>query len=237
MFKKGNNIEEIRKINQEWINELSEEKEIKDSILVYVPFKEDYWKEKYRIVWYNLEPGGYIESENDKVLKPESFKKLLEERNQTIINTSLFIYCLYNKLNGIEIDEKKRNTARKDYNLLMEYMNKVTYMNLLKDCGKPDFGKKWFWRFFDTNVFPKNRERTININNALDPDILIVTGDSGFKLFQQLYNKKFDKNYTFVHNNTLFVSLKHPGRSGWEKDYIPKCVDIIMENVNKGINK
>ena len=107
-------------------------------------------------------------------------------------------------------------------------------MNLLKDMGTSDFDNDWFWeKFFNTNVYPKNRERTININNALDPDILIVTGDSGFKLFQQLYNKEFnkDKGYTFVHNNTLFVSLKHPGRNSWEKDYIPKCVNSIMENM------
>jgi len=128
MIKKGNNIEKIREINQEWINELSEEKEIKDSILVYEPFTKDYWEEKYRIVWYNLEPGGYIENENDKVLKPESYKRLLEKKNQTIIKTSLFIYCLYNKLNGIEIDENKREAARGNYNLLMDYMNKVTYI-------------------------------------------------------------------------------------------------------------
>jgi len=141
---------------------------------------------------------------------------------------------LYNKLNGIEIDENKREAAKKDNNLLMDYMNKVTYMNLIKDTGTSDLDRDWFWKkFFNTNVYPKNRERTININDALNPDILIVTGDSGFRLFQQLYNKNFDKDkgYTFVHNNTLFVSLKHPGRSGWEKDYIPKCVNSIMENM------
>jgi len=236
MNKKGNNIDKVTLINQEWINELSEDPELIPLILVYKPFTDEYWKQKYRILWYNLEPGGYIENDNDKTLKSTSFKRLLDKRNQTLLNTSLFIYCLYNKLDGIEIDDNQRKAARKNSDLLMEYMNKVTYMNLLKDTGESDFNNKYFWKFFNTTVYPKNRERTIDINTALDPDIIIVTGDDGNKLFQQLYNKEFDKkDFTFIHNNTLFLSIAHPSpRSGcWNDNYITSNINIIIEKMKQ----
>lgn len=237
MFKKGNNIEIIKKINQEWIDELSEDPQLIPLILVYEPFTEEYWKEKYRIVWYNLEPGGYIENNNEKVLKLESYKRLLHEKNQTLINTSLFIYCLYNRLNGIEIGNNEMEAARKNIELLMDCMKKVTYMNLLKDAGNPKFTNKYFWeKFFNDNVYPKNRERIKNMNDALNPNILIVTGNDGKALFEQLYNENFikDNNYSFVHNDTLFVNINHPSPMGvWKenKNYISDNVNMIIESM------
>ena len=230
MIKNENNIKKVKEINQEWIKELEEDPQLKQLILVYEPFSEDYWKEKYKIVWYNLEPGGKIGNDNELILKSSSYRSLLEKNNQTMVNTSLFIYCLYNKLIRIEIDDNKRESARKNYNSLMECMSKVTYMNLIKDMnGSSKFDRNYFWRFFNTDIYPNNRERTIRINDALNPDILIVTGE-GKDLFEQLYKKKYDEKHSFVHNNTLFVCLGHPGR-GWSKNYIPYNVNMINDNL------
>jgi len=233
MLEKKNNIEKIREINKEWINEFEEDPQLKPLILVYEPFSEKYWEEKYRIVWCNLEPGGYIENKNDQILRASGYRGLLEKKNQSTIRTSLFIYCLYNKLNGIEIDDKQREVAKKNLDLLMEYMNKVTYMNLIKDMNNDTniFDKKYFWNFFNVNIYPKNRERTIDFIEALDPDIFIITGEAGKDLFQQLYNKDFDKKYySFVNNNTLFVNLDHPSPRGvWNEKYISDNVNMIIE--------
>jgi hypothetical protein len=226
-------IELVREINNEWVVELEEDPDLRNSILVYEPFTDEYWTEKYKIVWCNLEPGGEIENENEKVLSLNSYKKLLERKNPTIKNTSLFIYCLYNKLIGNDIDEKQKDAIKSDYELLMNCMKKVTYMNLLKDTGTTNFkdSEIYFNKFFSADKDNKNRERTINFIKALNPDIFVITG-KGKGLIEQLYVKKFDEKHSFVNNKTLFINLGHPGHN-WDKGYIYNNVNMIYENLVK----
>jgi hypothetical protein len=228
-------IELVKEINNEWLAALEgEDPELR--YLMYEPFTNGYWAEKYRIVWCNLEPGGEPKNKNEKILSLSSYGEWLK-KSQAIKNTSLFIYCLYNKLAGIDIEEKQDKAARKDPALLLDYMKKVTYMNLLKDCGTTIFNRKYFWKFFSGEKGKKDKERTINIINALEPDIFVVTGE-GKDLVQDLFNKDFDKNLSLVYNKTLFMSLGYPGRwllnaTPYDKNYIPFNVNMIYESLVK----
>jgi hypothetical protein len=237
MAKKG--IELVREINAEWIKSLEEDDTLR--ILVYEPFTDEYWNEKYKIVWCNLEPGGEPENKDEKVLSLETYGKWLKRNNPTIRNTSLFIYCLYNKLLGNDIDEDQKNAAKKDYELLLSYMKKITYMNLLKDCGNGRFDKaarKYFNGFFYGEKGYIEQERTKKMIAALSPDIFIVTGDVGISLIQKVFNKKFDeKDRSFVDNNTLFVKMGHPAgcwhEKDWYRSYIYNGVNLINDNLTK----
>jgi hypothetical protein len=228
-------IELVREINNEWLVSLEGEDPTL-RYLMYEPFTDGYWAEKYKIVWCNLEPGGEPDDKTEKTLSLGSYEKWLK-KSQAIKNTSLFIYCLYNELEGNDIEEKQEKAARNDHALLLDYMKKITYMNLLKDCGTTAFDSSYFWKFFSGEKGKKDRERTINIIKALEPDIFVVTGE-GKDLIQDLFNKKFDENHSFVYNKTLFMALGHPGRwllnaTPYNKNYIPFSVNMIKDNLIK----
>jgi hypothetical protein len=229
MEKNKNNMEKVREINREWRIDL--EKDTSLSILMYEPFTtndslpSDYWTEKYRIVFCNLEPGAYPENTNG-IMDIKCFTKLLEEKKLTIKNTAMFIYYLYNTLHckNIDMEMAKKNNA-----LLMDSMQKVTYMNLLQDTGDGKFDEKYFNDFYyHGKDSAKNRKNIYNLITALDPDIFIVTG-AGKDLIQKLYEKEFEKNQPFLHNSSLYVYLPHPASSGWHKGFIPDRVNMIME--------
>jgi len=225
--KKG--IELIRSINTEWLKALEEE-DIELRYLMYQPFTDDYWNQKYKIVWCNLEPGGEPEDKDEKILKLNTYKKWLDRKNPTIKNTSLYIYCLYNKLNGNDINEEKINVIKNDSELLINYVSKVTYMNILKDCGTSRFNNEWFNKFYSGEKGLKDRERTKDIINALEPDIFIITGEGKY-LIQELYSKQFDEEHSFVRNKTLFINLGHPTRLAYKT--ILDNVNLIFNNLNR----
>jgi len=108
-------------------------------------------------------------------------------------------------------------------------------MNLLKDCGKPEFSEQYFKKFFSGEKGKKDKERTKSFIEILDPDIFIVTG-IGKDLIEELFNKNFDEKHSFVYNNKLFMNLGHP-RDGiwtlkdWEKSYIYNNVNLVKENL------
>lgn len=227
-------IMQIKSINKEWITELKKE-DPKLHYLMYEPFV-DYWKEKYRIVWCNLEPGG-IPPNNEEKLSEDTYRYWLETKGvaPTINKTSLFIYCLIEKLKGNDINEKQKDSIKNNYDELMKYVRKITYMNILKDCGDPNFNEDFFKEFFAGEKGKKDKERTKYFIEALEPDIFIVTG-RGKEIIQELYKNKFDEKHSFVSDNkTLFINLGHP-RGGWlEQDwlnsYIYKNVNMINDNL------
>ena len=232
MAENNKGIELVRKINHDWLKEL--EKDPSLGILMYEPFTDEYWKEKYKIVLCNLEPGGdkpdnknILDEEKKDILNEDGFKYWLDKKHRTIINSALFIYCLYNMLHNTDINKQDLEKAKKDNKLLLESMKKVTYMNLLQDVGDGRFDKKYFWDFYAKDNI-KNRENIFNLINALDPDIFIVTSE-GDTLIEQLYERKFN-NHIFVHNSTLFVNLGHPSRC-FNIDYILFNANMIKESL------
>lgn len=219
-------IEAIREINNKWYNELKSDTNLE--LVMYEPFTNDYWAEKYKIVLCNLEPAARFE--NRDLLDLCCFNHWLEEKNPTIKRSALFLYCLYNTLNGIVVDNDQLKKAKNDNGLLMETVKKVTYMNLLRDVGERRFNNKYFWDFFSDNV---NVENTINFINALSPDVFVVTSE-GKDLIEKLFHKKFDEDHFLVENNILFVAIAHPSSSSFSRDeYILYWINKINEKIKE----
>jgi hypothetical protein len=223
MKKAEKGIELVRSINREWLAELENDKTL--CILMDEPFTDDYWTEKYKIVLCNLESGD--QSKTGKLLDLNCFKAWLEEKKSTVKKSALFLYCLHNKLQGNDIDKQKMTIAKNDNELLLNTMKKVTYMNFLKDAGTSCFDKKYFWDFFSDE---KNKKHTVDLINALSPDVFIVTSD-GIVLTEQLFKVKF-VDHLAVYNNTLFVGLGHPSRC-FNDNYILNWVNVINEKLKK----
>jgi hypothetical protein len=204
MAQEKSGIELVREINQKWLAKLEEDKSLY-GILMNEPFSNDYWTEKYKIVLCNLE--SYDQSKTEKLLDLKCFKEWLENNNRTIRRSAIFICCLYSELSGNDIDQSKLDAIKKNTDLLLDTINKITYMNLLKDA-KPNrqFDRKYFWDFFED---VQNRNNTIDLINALGPDVFIISSDDGGALMEQLFNKKFE-NHMFVHGKTLFAYIPHP---------------------------
>jgi hypothetical protein len=170
---------------------------------------------------------SYDQSKNEKLLDLNCFKEWLEKKNRTIKRSALFVYCLYNTLQGSDVDKNQIKFAQNDNELLLNSMTKVTYMNLLKDANcERHFNKKYFWDFFSDE---KNKARTVDLINALSPDIFIVTSSEGITLIEKLFNIKFE-NHIIVYDNTLFVGLGHPTVC-FTNDYILNSVNMIKENL------
>jgi hypothetical protein len=194
------------------------------------PFSGDYWTEKYKIILCNLE--SYDQSKSEKLLDLKCFEGWLENNNPTIKRSAIFICCLYSKLSGNDIDQSKLNAIKDDKRLLLDTMKKITYMNLLKDANpKRQFDKKYFWDFFND---VQNRNNTIDLINALDPDIFIISSDDGGALMEQLFNKKFE-NHIFVHGKTIFAYIPHP--SVISDNTILERVHIINEKLLDNIKQ
>ena len=220
--KKG--LELVKEINAEWYFELQKDSSL--GILMYEPFSEQYWTEKYKIVLCNLEPGG-DKPEDKKILDLECFEYWFDKKNPTIKRSAKFIYCLYNTLLGKSINKNDLETVKNDKKLLFNCMKKATYMNLLQDVGDGKFDRKYFWDFYAKENI-KNRENIFNLINALIPDIFIVTSEGG-DLIEQLFNNKFE-NHVFIYNNKLFVNLGHPSVC-FTDDYVLNNVNIICEHM------
>ena len=230
---KKEKMEKIKKLNEEWLNELKNEENLR--YLMYEPFNK-YWEENYKIVWCNLEPGGAPENKDETTLSIDTLKYWFNNsKSPTIKHTSLFIYCLFNKLEGHDVNKDEKENVKNDCNLLMNYIERITYMNLLKDCGEPEFSEQYFKKFFSGEKGKKDKKKTKEFIEILNPDIFIVTG-IGKELIEELFNNKFDDKHSFVYNNILFMNLGHP-RDGiwnlkdWEKSYIYNNVNLLKENL------
>jgi hypothetical protein len=209
------------------------EKDEFPEIVMYEPFTDKYWKEKYKIVFCNLEPGQKLDDNKEENKKKKDFLNLycfkywLEKKNPTIKKSAQFIYYLYNKLHGTNIDFNQLNKV--DNNQLLDIVERVTYMNLLRDAGNSKFNKKIFTRFFYLD--DKYQKFTKNFIDALSPDIFIISSEEGSILIEKLFGGNFVKTHFFKHDNTLFVSISHPSRLN-DSQFIEK-INIIMDNIQK----
>jgi hypothetical protein len=221
-----NNKELVKTINRNWLMELERDTSL-FGILMNEPFSDEYWLEKYKIVFCNLE--SYDQSRKEKILDLNCFRIWLESKNRTIKRSALFLHCLSNSLYGNEFDKDKITAIKNDNKILLDSLKKVTYMNLLKDAnGESNFNQKYFNDFFADE---KNRKNTFELINALSPDIFVITSEAGCDLIENLFKNKFI-NHTFFCNNALFVGLGHPSRC-FTDDYIINAIKIIKENIIK----
>jgi hypothetical protein len=221
-----NNKKLVETINQNWFAELEKDTSL-FGILMNEPFSDEYWLEKYKIVFCNLE--SYDQSRKEKVLDLNCFRMWLERKNRTIRRSALFLYCLLNSLYGNTFDKEKIAVIKNNNEILLDSLKKITYMNLLKDAnGESNFNQKYFNDFFSVE---RNRNYTFELINALSPDIFVITSEAGCSLIEKLFKNKF-QNHTFFYNNTLFVGVGHPSRC-FTDDYIMDTIKIIKQNIIK----
>jgi hypothetical protein len=214
----------VSKINRDWLAELEKDTSLY-GILMNEPFSDEYWSEKYKIVFCNLET--YDQSRNERILDLNCIRIWLERNNRTIKRSMLFLYSLLNCLQGNDINNNTMFSIENDNEQLLSYLKKVTYMNLLKDAnGESKFDQRYFNDFFDNK---NNIKNTIDLINALSPDIFIVTSNVGCGFIEKIFKNKFN-NHIFICNNTLFVGLGHPSRC-FTNEYIINSVKLIMENL------
>jgi hypothetical protein len=221
--------EEVLAINEKWTDELINDGydvDVSNGFFINEPFSEEYWNEKIKIVFCNVSAYGYP-PEDDHVFSWKIFEKSLIGNNPTIVQTSIFINCLFKQLNGIASTKEDIKRIRQDKDALKETAKKIAYMNLQKeveDSRRQDDNE--IVRFFSYEHNARNQKELMA---ALEPDIFILTGNIGLKVINELYKGEMNipKQGMVFHGETLFVHLFHPSTRNFSYEYIFKKADEI----------
>ncbi|MDR1468675.1 MAG: hypothetical protein LBT00_05220 [Spirochaetaceae bacterium] len=193
----------------------------------YEPFSAGYWDQKHKIVLCNLETHGESTtgSYEDRILTFEPFKTWVEHGYQTIKRSALFLYALCQKFQGNSLtNDQLRGMYRKNDELLRGIKN-TAYMNWRKEEGEwvPENTEN-IYRFLvpgwslspDAEISnEKYRKLTLEYIDALEPDIFVVTGKTGWDVLKKIYEGKVNLPWQGMSRNgkTLFISAYHPSRA------------------------
>jgi hypothetical protein len=196
-------IVKLRKINHEFERLMLEdvkEELLKNTFWHYEPFSEDYWNQKYKIVLCNLEPYGDVLKESDRTLTLDKFKEWLSSGNRTPKFSALFSCCLYKKLHGLSLNEKQMRSLYYQNEELLSDVKNTTYMNLRKEEGwNINEDKENIYRFLAPgwSLSSKSdisneqyRKLTLEFIDALEPDIFIISGQTGQDILKKMYAGK-----------------------------------------------
>ena len=246
-------IEEVRKTNKDWECELLDWTNNKISYWSYEPFSEGYWNEKYKTVFCNEE--AYGNSGANCVLTLDKFKGWLELGNRTSKFSALFLYCLYKQLHNISITEKQLRDLYYNNNELLDGIRNTTYMNLRKEEKWKEgtsedkegirsslvSGMKYFENDEDDRHNKWNRGYTLDFIDALEADIFIITGETGWDVLKKIYTEiieldKLPMNGMYKIKNTLYVSIFHPRSSNFSYNYIVEKTGAIYDELQKQPN-
>jgi hypothetical protein len=238
-------IEQVREINREWEAHLID-CEYSKSFWLNEPFSDDYWREKYKIVFCNLEAYGDA-GEADHTITLDKYKSWLGLGIPTPKFSALFIYCLYKKLQNIDMTEDQLSALFHNNDELLSIMKNTTYMNLRKEENwkGSKLDEEEIYRFLapgwpafktgDTEQNIKineyNRNFTLDFIDALEPDIFIVTGKVGQDVLNKMYEGKIDLPWQGMYKSekTLYVSITHPSRIGGYEYILERTNDICKE--------
>jgi hypothetical protein len=242
-------IGRLREINHEFEALMLED--VKDELLNntfwhYEPFSENYWNQEYKIVLCNLEPYGdnTKESEKDRILTLDKFREWLGFGNPTPKFSALFLYCLYKKLHDFTLNEAQLRVLYHQSDELLSVVKHTAYMNLRKEEGwHVNEDKENIYRFLSPgwSLHPKHdisnepyRLLTLEFIDALEPDIFIISGQTGQDILNRMYEKKIDLKWQGMYNDgkTLFVSIYHPASRMFDYKYIVKKTDEILKGAN-----
>jgi hypothetical protein len=223
-------LKDVQEINDGWIEELKNDGYYE--FYTNEPFSEEYWYEKYKIVFCNINVYGYIQPDDYYSLSWKIFEQWFN--NPTIMRTSIFVNCLYNKLRGLSLtkDDLKKVSHAKDE--LKETAKKITYMNLQKEVGRRFIdreGRNEILRFYFKDKHNSRNQK--DLIDALEPDIFIISGNLGLEIMNALYDGKINipkQGMTFF-RKTLFVHLFHPSTSYFNYDYIIRKVEEIDKKI------
>ena len=243
-------IKDIIEINKEWedfFQEMFDDPNDFYSFWHYKPFSDDYWNERTKIVFCNVEAHG--NSGGNCYLTLDIFKSWLG--NITSKRTVLFLYCLYKQLHNISVNEKQLRELFYKNDELLNGIRNTTYMNLRKEVKYKDgpnedtdgilrslvHGMKYSEKDEDDSNNHDNRKLTLAFIDALEPDIFIITGRTGLLVLKDIYSDIIDlnglsENGMYKTKKTLYVHLEHPSRA-FSYDYIIKNTRAIYDELQK----
>jgi len=245
-------IAEIRKINQEWEDELLDNE---TSFWHYEPFSDGYWNEKYKIVLCNTE--AYGDSRENCVMTLNKFKERIVKYGKdapTLVRSALLLYCLYQKLHGVTVSEEKLFELLSNYDELINGIQNTMYMNLRKEeniTGNSKEDEDGIRRslipeeniedYENTRI---NRNFTLDLLKELEADIFIITSKTGWDVLRRIYKGEIDLFNNFqqwkmcIEGKTLYVSMYHPSPIYGNTDnnyikYIIKTVEEIYDKLHE----
>jgi len=251
-------IEKVREINKAWeefFQDIFDPDEFGNltSFWHYEPFSDGYWNEKQKIVFCNEEAHG--SNYKNCVMTIDEVKELITKNDKTtptLLRSALFLYCLYKRLHGISVSEEKlaemekQGKLLKNYDELLDGIKNTTYMNLRKEeniTGQSLEDKegircslvpnmKYFENDKDTSNNEYNRKLTLEFIDSLEPDIFIITGDTGWDVLKKIYADKIELHKLprwgmYKTEKTLYVSMQHPSPRG--KKSIDEYIKLIVE--------
>ena len=254
-------IKELREINRKWgkmlyddyVNEYLDY----DTYWDYEPFTEAYWSQKHKIVFCNIEPYGNNEKKdkNNRRLTLEKLISLFKYNIPTYKFTTLFIYYLYNSLNGNKISYEQLSALNFRNEDIISVLNFITYMNLRKDENPNDTseaeidilrnyyekGKSAYPHIKNHHIC--NEENRIYLREfikALEPDIFIISHKWGYRILNNVYEIDIPWQGSYRYENMLFTSVYHPAireSNEWKYQYIIDRSTKIIADYNKGITK
>lgn len=204
----------------------------------YQPFTDDYWNQKIKIVFCNLE--SYDESLNG-VLDLDVYKRWLSYNSPTIKFSSIFISALKNAIIGFPLTREELEKKYYDDDYLLEIVKDITYMNLRKEPNsirKED--TQVLHEFLDPN-FSRIVENKHHIRNfrdlvdALEPDLFIISGKTGADIISKIYKDKMNLVYDQMDyfDKTLCVSIAHPSSSKFDYEYLINKSEAITKKLLK----
>jgi hypothetical protein len=246
-------IDEIRKINQEWKDELLYD----TSFWHYEPFSDGYWNEHYKIVLCNTE--AYGDSRENSVLTLDKFKERIINNGKgspTLVRSALLLYCLYQKLHGVTVSEEKLFELLSNYDEMINGIQNTMYMNLRKEeniTGNSKEDEDGIRRSLipeekysndEKEYIRINRNFTLDFIKELEADIFIITGETGWDVLRRIYKGEIDlfnnlKQWNmYKEGKTLYVSMYHPSPIYGNSDskyikYILKTVEEIYDRLRE----
>ncbi len=210
---KTNNDQLIEHINQEWISGLIAEGI--NNIMVYKPFSERYWEERFKICVINIENYGYQNSGVTAVDK-KVYEMWLSKKNKTCKNTAVFTHGLLKTLD-ISINRETTIVKKKhlrqffqNNSLLIDSMIRVVYTNFRKEPNnKAKENTKAILK--EVKKFSDFHRRYLD---ALKPNIILISGKTGVKAYNLIASdeKKLKYNGYVKIENCFIFSVAHFSR-------------------------
>jgi hypothetical protein len=214
----------IEELNKTWNAEL--ENEGIEDYMSYLPFSKQYWAEKIKICVCNLETYGYQDC-GPTVVHIERYKDWIVRKNRTCTNTAVFINGLLSSLNGTALGTKELQKTYRNVEILIESMNKITYMNYRKATNsKPNAN----YNSISYEV-SKYAQFYRDFFNLIEPNIIIIGGQAGVTYFNRLglTDEKLTYGGFVKTNNTYVFSVAHFSRTSYT--YMQEEIQNIVEKI------
>ena len=198
--------------------------------MFYGPTSDQYWSEPNRVVIVNMEPWGYggrYEVDRNTLLG------WLEAGNSKKTHTTKYSYAILSVLldaleSGSAVDRSHLWSAYRDQAELLNTIDRVVYYNLKSESN--DRIEQDYDAISDVGATELGRYIWSEIT-ALDPSIILVSGEATSKSVDQLLGSNYSFHYKthLTHQDGYRIaSIKHPSRPSYN-DWA-EAINKIVQN-------